>query len=83
MNGEHLEKCDCDGCCVVKGMTESISHTELEKIEWTNNFDSIIDYATHVGMQLVFIFAIIENVRLHYKKSIYVQETDEETQFYI
>lgn len=50
---------------------KALTMDELEKIAWTSNLDSMVDYKVPVVMPLMILFAILENIRRHYKKTIF------------
>ena len=49
---------------------DAIPMKELEKIEWTNNFDSVVDYKVPFVMPAMYVFAILATIQSHFKKII-------------
>jgi hypothetical protein len=60
-----------------------VSLEDLLEINWTNNLDSTVDYKEDVGMMTKYALALVENVRLHYKKPIFTKYVEEICEFYI
>jgi hypothetical protein len=62
---------------------DALTIEELSQVPWTNNLDSTIDYDCKVGMIITYVFAIIENIRRHYKKPIYGNDIENGAEFYL
>ncbi len=49
---------------------DAFTMEELEKVPWTNNLDSVVDYKVPLIMPAVYAFAILASINRHFKKRI-------------